>query len=157
MRHPLHPMFVHFPIALWTVSLAWDATALVLGDEFWWRISFWCLVAGLVMAVPAVVTGFIEYTRIERGHPAARIAEWHMSAMSAAAVMFLLSLLMREGTAEPSAAVAAVACSAAGMVGLAGGGWLASRLVYGYGIGAGKSASEDDIDSRSEPDITSAT
>lgn len=117
-------MFVHFPVALWTTSLAWDA----LG---WWPLGYWTLAAGLAMALPAIGTGFYEFARIARGHPAERIALWHMGAMSGATTCFLGSLLLR----DPQPGVAAVALSLAGLAFLAAGGVLASRLVYGHGVG----------------------
>lgn len=128
MRHPLHPMFVHFPIGLWTTSLAWDALS-------WWSLSFWCLAAGLVMALPAIGTGFYEFVRIEQGHPATNIALWHMGAMSGATALFLGSLLLRRPAAAPDSAPAVIALSLAGLACLIAGGLLASRLVYGHGIG----------------------
>lgn len=126
MRHPLHPMFVHFPVGLWATSVAWDA----LG---WWSLSYGCLAAGLVMAVPAIGTGFYEFVRLERGHSAERIVLWHMGAMSGATVLFLGSLLLRAPQEAPR--IVAVALSLAGLACLAAGGVLASRLVYGHGVG----------------------
>lgn len=119
-------MFVHFPVGLWTTSIAWDA----LG---WAPLAYWCIAAGLVMAVPAIGTGFYEFLRLERGHPAERTALWHMGAMSGATVLFLGSLLLRAPEAAPR--VAAVALSLGGLACLAAGGVLASRLVYGHGVG----------------------
>jgi uncharacterized membrane protein len=121
-------MFVHFPIGLWTTSLAWDALS-------WWSLSYWCLAAGLVMALPAIGTGVYEFVRIEQGHPATRIALWHMSAMSSAAVLFLGSLLLRKPAAAPDSVAAVIALSLAGLACLIAGGLLASRLVYGHGVG----------------------
>jgi len=127
-------MFVHFPVALWTSSLAWDALALTLGPA-WWPLGYWCIAAGLAMALPAVATGLYEFVRIERGHPAERTALWHMGTMCAAAALFLGSLLLRQPAAAPRPLLAAPALSLAGLACLAAGGLLASRLVYGYGIG----------------------
>jgi len=128
-------MFVHFPIGLWTTSLAWDAVALGLRSASWWTLSYWCLAAGLAMVLPAIVTGVTEFTRIEQDHPAAKIAVWHMTAMSTAALLFLGSLLLRKPAAPPEAIPAALGLSLAGLACLTAGGVLASKLVYGHGIG----------------------
>src|SRR5207247_10754953 len=69
--HPLHPAVVHFPVALWSVSLVWDALAAWTGAATWWHAGFWCLVAGLVMALPAAATGLMEFITIEDAHHAA--------------------------------------------------------------------------------------
>ena len=128
-------MFVHFPIGLWTTSLAWDAAALSFAKGSWWTLSYWSLVAGLVMALPAIGTGLVEFIRMEQGHPAVRTAIWHMSAMSGAAVLFLGSLLLRNPTTSPDSVIAALSLSLSGLVCLMIGGVFASRLVYGYGVG----------------------
>ncbi len=128
-------MFVHFPIALWTTSLGWDALALGCGTASWWSLSYWCLAAGLLMALPAIGTGFVEFARIEPGHSGAKTAVWHLSAMSAAAIFFLGSLLLRKPAASPESVLAALALSLAGLACLIVGGVLASRLVYGHGVG----------------------
>ena len=94
-------MFVHFPVALWTASVGWDALGVALGDASWWTTSYWCLAAGLAMALPAVLTGFAEFLRIRKGDPAEKIALWHMGAMSGAAVLFLASLLLHRPATPP--------------------------------------------------------
>lgn len=58
--HPIHPMLVSFPIALYTsgvVSLIVYATS---GDPFWYRASMTVLLAGAVMAALAAIPGLID-------------------------------------------------------------------------------------------------
>ncbi|MGE5131067.1 MAG: DUF2231 domain-containing protein [Sphingomonadaceae bacterium] len=136
MRHPLHPLFAHFPVALWTTSIAWDVLGLYTGSTQWWSLGYGCLAAGLVMALPAIATGFYEFMRLARGHPAERTVVRHMGAMSGAAVLFLGSLLLRKPWAAPQPAPGALALSLAGLACLAVGGALAARLVFGHGVGA---------------------
>lgn len=129
-------MFVHFPVALWTTSIAWDALGLWRGEASWWALAYWSLAAGLVMALPALATGFAEFVRIARGDPSERTATGHMVAMSSATVLFLVSLLLHRPAAAPQSPIAALAASLAGLLALTAGGVLAARLVYGYGVGA---------------------
>ncbi|HXZ53758.1 MAG TPA: DUF2231 domain-containing protein [Burkholderiales bacterium] len=136
MRHPLHPLFAHFPVALWTTSLASDALGLFTRGAQWWPLGYGCLAAGIAMALPAVATGFYEFLRVPQSHPASRTVVWHLSAMSGAAVFFLGSLLLRKPWAAPQPALGALALSLAGLACLAVGGVLAARLVFGYGVGA---------------------
>lgn len=136
MRHPLHPLFAHFPVALWTTSVAWDAFGLYAGGARWWSLAYGCLAAGLAMALPAIGSGFLELMRLAPDHPASRTATWHLGAMSGATALFLGSLLLREPWTAPRPALAALALSLAGLACLAAGGLLAARLVFGYGVGA---------------------
>lgn len=61
--HPLHPLFTHFPMALWMTSLLWDSLGLWSGDLLWWSFSFWSIAVGLIFAFLAVITGLIDYVK----------------------------------------------------------------------------------------------
>ncbi|PYJ69919.1 MAG: hypothetical protein DME75_10185 [Verrucomicrobia bacterium] len=41
--HPLHMMLVHFPIALWSVSLLGDVAWLWRGETLWAEMAFWSI------------------------------------------------------------------------------------------------------------------
>jgi len=145
-RHPLHPAFAHFPVALWAVSLVCDVAALALGDVFWWQAGFWSLAAGLLMALFTVTTGFIEYMTIKPGAPSLRAANFHMAAMSTAGTLFLVSFLVHGG-AEPPAGmmlIVVLGCSTLGFGALVVGGQFAADMVYGQGVGARRPTPEAD-------------
>ena len=135
--HPLHPALVHFPLALWSTTWAWDVLGAWTGLQVWWQTGFWCLVAGTVMAVPAAITGVMELTALEKGHPAEDIAMRHMLLMSSAFAAYLAALLVRDGPTAPEGwrVYAALALSTGGLGLLALGGWYGGRMVYAYGIG----------------------
>ncbi len=135
--HPLHPAVVHFPVALWSISLVWDALAAWTGAATWWHAGFWCLAAGLVMALPAAATGFMEFITIEDAHPAAATATQHMLVMLCAVCVYAVALVIRAGPAAPEGwrLVAVLLLSASGLVLLAVGGWLGGKMVYRYGVG----------------------
>ncbi|MGE5167611.1 MAG: DUF2231 domain-containing protein, partial [Deltaproteobacteria bacterium] len=69
MRHPLHPALVHFPVACWSVATAADLASLHFGEPAW-RLAGALLVIGLVMAVPALLAGLYELTRVAQDSPA---------------------------------------------------------------------------------------
>jgi uncharacterized membrane protein len=145
-RHPLHPAFAHFPVALWAVSFICDMVALGLDDLFWWRAGFWSLTAGLLVALPAATTGFLEYMTIKPGDTAIRTANFHMIAMSTATSLFLVSCLVRSGGMEAPTGmmlVIALGCSVLGFGALAAGVWFATDLVYRYGVGARRLEQEE--------------
>jgi len=135
--HPLHPAVVHFPVALWSVSLVWDALAAWTGAATWWHAGFWCLAAGLVMALPAAATGLMEFITIEDAHPAAATATQHMLVMLCAVCVYAVALVIRAGPAalEGWRLIAVLLLSASGLVLLAVGGWLGGKMVYTYGVG----------------------
>jgi uncharacterized membrane protein len=63
--HPIHPVLVAFPIALWVFSLACDAIQLTgLGGARWADLSFYTMLAGLFGAVAVAVPSLIDYLSI---------------------------------------------------------------------------------------------
>ena len=133
MGHPLHPALVHFPVALWTASLAADGAALAMGAAFWGPAAWWCLAAGLAAAALAAVAGFVDYSLLPPKHPGFRAATAHMLTMSFSAMCFLVSALLRGGPGS-AAGLGAVICSGLGFLALLAGGWLGGTLVYRFGV-----------------------
>lgn len=135
MRHPLHPALVHFPVACWSLATAADLASLYFGEPAW-RLAGTLLAIGLIMALPAILAGFFELTRIADGSRALRDAYLHMSAMSSAFLLYAVSLFARlDHTTLLAPGAMAIACSLIGFVCLGVGGWLGGKLVYQHGIG----------------------
>src|SRR5438874_13703210 len=79
LRHPIHPMLVHFPIGFFILSLLLDlATFLFPATPLLLRTSFYAILFGVITALVAAVPGFIDYSDIRNDHPAKRIATAHM-------------------------------------------------------------------------------
>jgi uncharacterized membrane protein len=135
--HPLHMMLLHFPIALWSVSLLAEAAWLWRGETRWAEMSFWCVLVGLALAVPVVVTGFADYLAIPSGHSAERVALWHMVIMLSAAAMFTVSLVVQGAPAAVTSGrmIAAMVVSAGGLALIGFGAWLGGELVLRHGVG----------------------
>lgn len=53
----IHPITVHFPIALLTAALLMETLALLLRRPEWSRVSLWCLGLGGLGAAASVLTG----------------------------------------------------------------------------------------------------
>jgi uncharacterized membrane protein len=89
------------------------------------------------MALPAAITGFVELTALEKGHPAEDIAMRHMLLMSSAFAAYLAALLVRGGPSVPEGlrVYSALALSTGGLGLLALGGWYGGRMVYEHGVG----------------------
>src|SRR5689334_18930284 len=95
--HPVHPMLVHLPVALWTLASACDGLTLV-GVGQAWPFGWWCLVVGLAAALPAMAAGLADFARLAEA--AVPVALRHMGLMGGAWTMELLALLTRsEGLA----------------------------------------------------------
>jgi uncharacterized membrane protein len=135
MRHPLHPALVHFPVACCSLASAADLASLHFGEPAW-RFAGVLLIVGLVMAIPALLAGVYELTSVAQGSPAWHTIYLHMGAMSAALMLYAVSLFARlDRTTLLAPGAVAVACGVAGFLFLAAGGWLGGKLVYQYRLG----------------------
>ena len=83
----LHPVLVHFPIALVIVASVAEAAAIVSGDERWRTLAIGNLRAGAAFALAAALAGW--YFAAGLGTDTAPLLEWHRWLGTVAAVMTL--------------------------------------------------------------------
>ncbi len=75
--HPIHAMLVHFPSALFPVSLALDVLArLGVGNSFA-AAAFYAMAGGLLGGAVAAVFGAMDYFRLPATHAAWKKASLH--------------------------------------------------------------------------------
>ena len=102
--HPVHPMIIPFPIALWVFSLVADLIYLWRGNPVWkdW-IAFYSLLAGIIGAVAAAVPGLIDWLSIT-DKAVVKIANWACAAKRDRVInlrgKFLLAHCRRVGFGE---------------------------------------------------------
>lgn len=131
--HPIHPMLVPFPIALWIFSLASDFIYLFgFGGPVWKDIALYTIVAGIGGGLAAAVPGYLDYRAITEPLTA-KIAERHMIINVSLVLLFSINVLLRLSTGPH--AIAPVVLSVVGVAGLAVSGWLGGELVYVKGVG----------------------
>src|SRR5205807_6979638 len=79
LRHPIHPMLVHFPIGLFLLSFLVDLASLARPDTpDLVRCSFYAMLLGIITALLAAVPGLVDYSDIRRDHPGKATAARHM-------------------------------------------------------------------------------
>src|SRR5512140_2945973 len=59
-KHPIHPMLIPFPIALYTATVVSLIVHAATGDPFWYRAAMWTNIAGVVMAALAALPGLVD-------------------------------------------------------------------------------------------------
>jgi uncharacterized membrane protein len=147
LGHPLHPILVHIPVALWPAAFVFDllsrfgvgGNAMVL-----FRTSTYAILVGLVVAVPAVATGIADWSGIKRERPAWKIGLIHMLLNIGVVLLQVVNLTLRWGSQDQAAAVGTtpLLLSAAATLGLLVSGYLGGRLVYDYGISVARLSKE---------------
>jgi uncharacterized membrane protein len=91
---PIHPMFVHYPIALWTTSVITDLIFYFNRNSSLMLISKFLIAAGILGAILAAIPGLIDWTGITE--PAAKtIGTRHLILNVSALVLFGVSLYLR--------------------------------------------------------------
>ena len=136
--HPIHPIIVHFPIALLCVSVAFDILARRWPGSGLRDTSFYCLLAGALGAALAVVTGGMEEELAERAGAPESVLELHESLGTVTLIVFVallgLRLAMQRGWIKDIPPLT-LGLGVIGVVLLALTGYWGGELVYVYGIG----------------------
>ena len=132
---PLHPMLVHFPIALYPTSLVFDALSRLSDDgNPFVRGAFTLIVVALVVSALAVAAGFADFLLIENGSRTWRIAVLHMSVQLVTSGLFLANAVLRGRDLDvTSTQVGPLILSVIGVLTLTLGSALGGELVYRHG------------------------
>ena len=135
--HPLHPMLIPFPLALWTTSFVVDVLF------YFWRIDSlqliakFLLAAGCLGALAAAVPGIIDWLAI-RDREVKRIADWHARLNIVALMVFASSLYLRMRAGAPLVGYKLripFLLSLFGVILIGISGWLGGELAYKHGVG----------------------
>lgn len=134
LGHPIHPVLVVFPLGLLAAAAAFDIVALIQGDAFWYRISFWLIAAGIIGGLCAAVFGAIDWFAIPRRTRAWRIGLLHGGINIVVVTMFAVSWWIRDKAGQiPSMAALTLSFVAVALSFVAG--WLGGELVDRLGVG----------------------
>ncbi|MEP6601283.1 MAG: DUF2231 domain-containing protein [Nitrospirota bacterium] len=146
LNHPIHPMLVPFPIALWIFSLISDAVyGLGWGGTLWNEMAFYTMAGGIVGALAAAVPGLIDYLSMSDPETS-KIAKMHMIVNLTVVGIFIANLWLRTMFA-PGAGLPVV-LSVIGVALLGFSGWLGGELVYVHGVGVDSPAERSSSDPR---------
>lgn len=94
MGTPIHPMLVHYPIALWTTAVLTDALFYFQRNSSLVLISKYLIAAGIVGALLAALVGLIDWTGI-RDSDAKKTGNLHLVLNVSALLLFSISLYLR--------------------------------------------------------------
>jgi uncharacterized membrane protein len=144
-KHPLHPMLVHIPTALWPAALLFDIlTTLGIGGNALVRTSFYAILFGLLVTVLAVPTGIADWWDIKKEKPAWKLGLYHMALNLVAAVIWAINLALRGGPALEAASVATLPLilSMVGTLLLFVSGYLGGRMIYDHGTSIARLSKE---------------
>jgi uncharacterized membrane protein len=134
----LHPVLVHFPIALLTASVAFDLCGIVLRRQELERSGWWTLVIGCAGLVLTVVSGLLAKESVTITQQAQGHFDVHQQLAFAVAGVYALLLLWRiaSRTRLPLGREwLFITLSLAGSLLLWLGAWHGGEMVYRFGVG----------------------
>jgi uncharacterized membrane protein len=146
LGHPLHPALVHIPTALWPAALLFDIISRTgLGGPIPVQISYYAIMAGVLVALVAAVTGLADWADIKPEKPAKKIGLVHMVLNLTVTALFALNLWLRAQLPPPTDAVplTLIGLTLIGNLILMVSGYLGGRMVYDHGISVARHNKEE--------------
>ena len=135
--HPIHPMIIPFPIALWVFSLVADTIYLWRGNPLWrdW-IAFYTLLGGIIGAALAAIPGLIDWLSL-KDREVVKIANWHARLNVIALLIFAGSFYLRTTSGADLVGgnyTIPLMLSVVGVILITISGWLGGEMVFKHGV-----------------------
>lgn len=137
----IHPVLVHFPLALLPLALVFQALAVWRRQDEWQRLALWLLWIGTLGALAAAGTGLLAEDSVTVPQPGWEVIELHEGLMltttGIAVALSILALVVRRRlnrTLQLVLLAGLVVLSGVLVVGADRGG----QLVYQYGVSVQK-------------------
>ncbi len=142
LGHPVHPMFVVYPIAMFIAALILDIAYLITRVAALPIASFYMIGVGIVGGLIAAVFGFIDWLGLQSNTRAKRLGAWHGIGNFTMVVLQLISWFIRLGAPGYVPSALAVILTLLGVAIILVTAWLGGELVYrlGSAVDAGANA-----------------
>jgi uncharacterized membrane protein len=133
--HAAHPMFIVFPLALFTMGVVLDIVYFATRDPIFANAAMWDIAGGIVGGLIAAVFGAWDWLAIPSGTRAKVIGAWHGGGNVIITVLFLVSWMLRWGTPGHLTTAPSFILGVIGVVMALVTGWLGGELVDRLGVG----------------------
>ncbi len=145
MTHPLHPIVVHFPIALLSTAILFAVIESLFRRDVFDQALNWLLGLGVLGGAVAVITGMWEEDAVEAAGVPETAIEQHETLAFATLAVFALLLVMRWFRGRrwmPGHPALFFILGLAGLTLLGLTGYFGGDLVYRYGAGVERPAEQ---------------
>ncbi len=142
LGHPVHPMFVVYPLAMFIGALILDIVYLITRVAALPIASFYMIAVGIVGGLIAAVFGFIDWLGLQSNTRAKRLGAWHGIGNFTMVVLQLISWVIRLGAPGYVPSALALILTVLGVAIILVTAWLGGELVYrlGSAVDAGANA-----------------
>ncbi len=138
LGQPLHPMVVHFPIALYLLGVLLTLGYLWRGRPDYERFGYWAFVLAWISVAVAALVGLVDLGGLAPDDPRRNSVNSHITAGVALLVINGLVVYYRfrwEDVLTSSRRWAYLGLMAAGAVAVVIAGWWGGELVFGLRVG----------------------
>jgi len=87
--HPIHPMFVVFPLALFTVGFVCLLGYMASGNGFWFHVAYLAMLVGGCIGLFAAIFGLADLIGLPRGSRAKTVGIYHGACAFVSTVLFI--------------------------------------------------------------------
>lgn len=128
--HPLHPLFVAFPIGLLVTSFIFDLIARWQNMPSLAAAAWYCVIAGLIGATIAAIPGLIDLFSVVPPNSSARSRGYRHAILNGLMMVAFIADAAYRGGPGVMADNTSLILSACGVVLIGISGWLGATLVY---------------------------
>lgn len=138
LGHPIHPMLVAYPIALFTVAFVTYIVYAVGNSDFWFKVAAYAGFWGLVTMAVAMIFGIVDFLGVPAGTAAKRHGLIHLIVNVGVAVCFIIitsQYMPKVNAAKPPSATLGIIFSAIAFVLLVVSGYFGFELTQHDQVG----------------------
>jgi uncharacterized membrane protein len=148
LGHPIHPMLVAYPIALYTSTLVAYIIYAANKDPFFFKAAVAANLAGVVMAAITALPGFIDWAvGIPSGVPAKSHGLTHMLLNVTALVLFVINAIIHTGSwTNPSGEASGIILALLGVLCTVGAGYFGWTMIQTDHVGVELSPEQERLD-----------
>ena len=133
--HPIHPILVSFPIALWTAALLADVGGVLLDHGLLWAAGFFAILGGAVGAVLAAIAGVMDLLSVVPPKSSARKRGMTHGLINTGVLLAFLFIAYQRGDAYARPTSMQLLFEGIAVMAMMASGWLGGTLVYRNQIG----------------------
>jgi uncharacterized membrane protein len=148
LGHPIHPMLVAYPIALYTSTLVAYIIYAANKDPFFFKAAVAANLAGVVMAAITALPGFIDWAvGIPSGTPAKSHGLTHMLLNVTALVLFVINAIIHTGSwTNPSGEGSGIILALLGVLCTVGAGYFGWTMIQTDHVGVQLTPEQERLD-----------
>lgn len=140
LGHPVHPMLVMFPVALFVTAVLFDCADVVGGPRVLGDVAYWNIGVGLIGGLLAAAAGAVDLLAIPSRTRAKRIGVTHALVNTGMILLFAGVWAVRMSADQRGVGGGLFAIEVVGLVGIGVGAWLGGELVDRLGVGVDRDA-----------------